>query len=555
MTDDFARDDPTDHPNRRRFLAALGALGVAGLAGCGGDGDSTASPTDTATATDTVATTSTDTTTGTETTAGTTTTGGGTPTDTVTDTPTPTVPPEQRPPTVTPSGIDVGAAPPDDAEVLFGGDVDTLEKWTGDWIVADDGSYFEIDVGSGDIQTQEPHGDCHLHIEFSPDASTGSGQSQGNSGVFMENRYEFQVLNNYENDTYSQGMAGAYYAQSPPLVDPARPPEEWQAYDIIWRGPRFEGGEVVHPGKAVQIFNGVVTQVHLNVAGPTTASLNPYQPHDRGGPLGLQDHGDSANRYRNVWYRPLPEPERQPSFRPDYDDDYQQTAYHPWPPEYPGVTSEAEGVTPVDAIDPGTWPDDPPGDATVLLSGGDLSNWEGPDGGSPGWTEEDGYVAVDPDAGNIRTAETFGDGQYHVEWRIPEDIDGPGNSGVLFANRYGIQIRDNHERVSRPTHWAGAYTDQGAPLANAVRSPGEWQTFDVVWEGPRFGDDDTLERPARVTVLLNGVVVQDRFYPKGPNRDDSAVVYTPHDPNAPLGLQGSDDPVHFRNVWYRPWYQ
>jgi hypothetical protein len=542
--------DPTA-ARRRTVLKGLGALSVVGLAGCGGDGNE-ATPTD-------AESTPTDTTSPPEsTTTAPETTGPGTTAPGTTGTPTPDVPPEDRPPAVTPGGIDVGAEPPSDAEILFGEGVDGLEKWTGDWEVADDGRYFRIDVGSGDIRTTDPFGDCHLHVEFSPpNDSTDTGQAKGNSGVFMENRYEFQVLNNRENETYSQGMAGAYYAQSPPLVDPARPSEEWQAYDIIWRGPRFEDGEVVHPGRAVQVFNGVVTQVHLNVAGPTTASLNPYSPHDRGGPLKLQDHDDSANRYRNVWYRPLPEPRRDAKLRTGYDENYQQPAYHPWPEAYQGVTTDVRGDTPVASIEPGQWPDDPPGDATVLLEGGDLSGWEGPDGGSPGWTTADGYVAAEPGAGNIRTASALGDGQYHAEYRIPEGAEGSGNSGVLLANRYEFRIRDNHETVSLPERWVGAYTGQAAPLANAARPPGEWQSVDVVWEGPRFERDGReLVRPARATVLLNGVVVQKRLVLDGQNTGEP-IEYDPsrsHPPEAPLGLGEGGDPVHFRNVWYRSFY-
>jgi len=543
------------HPRRRTFLKGLGALSIVGIAGCGGDDgtdtptDDRASPTATTEGTSTADPgTATPGTTAAETTA----------TETTVTTTEPSVPPERQPPSVTPSGIDVGAEPPSDAEILFGDGVDGLEKWTGDWDVADDGSYFQIDVGSGDIQTTESFGDCHLHIEFSlPNDSSDTGQSKGNSGVFMEGRYEFQVLNNWENDTYSQGMAGAYYAQSPPLVDPTRPSEEWQAYDIIWRGPRFEDGEVVHPGKAVQFFNGVVTQVHLNVAGPTTASLNPYEPHERGGPLRLQDHNDSANQYRNAWYRPLPEPRGDSPFRPDYDENYQQGEYHPWPEEYHGVTSSPQDDAPVAAVTPGQWPDDPPADATVLLADGDLSNWEGPDGGSPGWTEADGYVAVEPGAGNVQTTAALGDGQLHAEFRIPEAAAGGGDSGILLANRYEFQIRDNYETVSQPEQWVGAYTGQAAPLASPVRQPGEWQTFDVVWEGPRFEQEGrSLVRPARATVLLNGVVVQERLYLDGQNTGD-AIEYDPdraHPPEAPLGLEENGDPVHFRNVWHRSFY-
>jgi hypothetical protein len=566
--DPDSSDDGEGRASRRAFLRGVGALGVVGLAGCGGDGDgNTTTPTDTATPTDSATGTGTATDTTTTTPPGTTAasatpTDAGTPTDTATP---PTVPPEERPPSMTPAGT-VGS-PPGDATVLFGEGVDDLSKWEASgggeagWTVADDGSYFEIDPGAGGIRTADDIGDCHLHIEFKPpEDPAGTGQSWGNSGVFLMGRYEIQVLNNYENDTYNDGMAGAHYGQAPPMVDPARPPTEWQSFDFIWRGPNFEDGEVVDPARTITFFNGVLVHAHLNLTGSTANPPNPYSPHEEALPMSLQDHGYLV-RFRNVWYRSLPpesgvETGTNDQYRTGYDAEYRDTY-----DDDPVYTLEPRGGRyedggSVETVTPGESWGDPPSHATTLLGkDGSLEGWESADGGSPDWREGDGYVAVEPGAGNIQSTETFGDCRLHAEFRIPEDVSGVGanrgDSAVLLGNRYGISILDNHENVSEPTEWVGAYTGQAPPMASPTLPPGEWQSLDVLWEGPRFADDGSmLDRPGRLSALLNGVVVQKRLYLNGPNADGSVSTYGNHDPEQPLGLQENGDPVQFRNVWY-----
>jgi len=527
--------------NRRRFLKGLGVLGVAGLAGCGGDGSTETPPesaTATATATPGVTTAETATATDTATPADDTT---RSPTDTATGTlPGTPIPPGD----VTPAWT--AGEPPADATVLFGEGVEGLSKWQreggGDppWTVGD--GYFEVVPGSAWIETREPIGDCHVHVEFKPpEEPNEDGERVGNSGVFMMGQYEFQVLNNRIVDGTSNGMAGAYYAQAPPLVDSSRSPDEWQAYDIIWRGPNFEDGEVVDPARTTVFFNGVVTAAHLNVVGTTSgATPGPYAPHPEALPLQLQDH-DQVVRFRNIWYRSLG-PERDLSTAsPTYGSDYQQEAYAP-------NDGEAEDVGPGETMA------HHPSDATLLLGGGDLRGWTGPDGGSPGWTEADGYVVAEPGAGTITSEETVGDCQLHAEFRIPEGDSGenPGESAVLLANRYGFAIRAPGDDVE-PTQQAGGYPGQSPPLSDAVRPRGEWQSFDIVWEGPRFGSQNTiLSRYARATVLLNGMVVQHRLHPNGMNADGAISPYGPHSTEQPIGLAENGDPVHFRNVWFRP---
>lgn len=208
------------------------------------------------------------------------------------------------------------------------------------------------------------------------------------------------------------------------------------------------------------------------------------------------------------------------------------------------------------SVDPGgatTTP--PPSDATVLFDGTDLDRWEGVDGDDPGWTIHDESVEVEPGAGDIRTTESLGDCQLHLEWATPAAVSGDGqgraNSGVFLMDRYEIQVLDNYDNPTYADGYAGAVYGQFPPLVNACREPGVWQSYDVIWRGPRF-DGDAVERPARVTVFHNGIVVQDATTLLGPTTHRDVLDYEPHAPAAPLCLQDHGDRVRFRNVWYRP---
>jgi hypothetical protein len=209
--------------------------------------------------------------------------------------------------------------PPSDAIVLFDGK--DLSKWRdaksnpSGWIVRD--GYMEVPPrgtpGGGDIFTREEFGDCQLHLEFATPAEvTSQSQGRGNSGVFLMGLYEFQILDSYNNPTYADGTAGALYGQRPPLVNPARPPGEWQTYDIIFTAPRFDAnGKVTQPATITALRNGVLVQNHESYLGPSGhRNLTSY---DRTtatrGPLRLQDHGNPM-RFRNIWIRPLPESDR-----------------------------------------------------------------------------------------------------------------------------------------------------------------------------------------------------------------------------------------------------
>ncbi len=204
-------------------------------------------------------------------------------------------------------------SPPSDAVLLFGGT--DLSSWraardsgAAGWRVGD--GAVEVVPGTGDIESRQGFGDCQLHIEWmAPAPRSGEGQEAGNSGVYLMGRYEIQVLDSYQNQTYADGMAGAVYGQYPPLVNASRPPGEWQAYDIVFRRPRFDAqGRLRTPAYVTVIHNGVLVQDHVVLTGPTAHRRRPpYEAHPDRLPLRLQDHGQPV-RFRNVWIRNLEGP-------------------------------------------------------------------------------------------------------------------------------------------------------------------------------------------------------------------------------------------------------
>lgn len=199
--------------------------------------------------------------------------------------------------------------PPSDAIILFDGT--DLSKWQSDkgaaakWLVKD--GYMEVVPGTGEIRTREGFGDCQLHIEYAAPAKVeGDSQGRGNSGVFLMGRLEIQVLDSYNNVTYADGHAGAYYGVNPPMALPLRPPGEFQVYDIVFRRPIYRDGQPVDPGYVTVFMNGVLVQDHTPIEGPGGhMGRSRPGPFPDKGPLSLQDHGNPT-RFRNIWYRELP---------------------------------------------------------------------------------------------------------------------------------------------------------------------------------------------------------------------------------------------------------
>jgi hypothetical protein len=161
--------------------------------------------------------------------------------------------------------------------------------------------------GAGNIQTKQKFGDCQLHIEWrTPSPASGEGQFRGNSGIFFMGRYELQVLDNYNNRTYSNGQAGSIYKQHIPLVNACKPPGEWQTYDVIFTAPRFgTNGNIIIPARITVLQNGILVQNNSTIWGDSEYIGSPaYHQHAAKEAIHLQDHGDAVS-YRNIWIREL----------------------------------------------------------------------------------------------------------------------------------------------------------------------------------------------------------------------------------------------------------
>ncbi|HWE35370.1 MAG TPA: DUF1080 domain-containing protein [Isosphaeraceae bacterium] len=197
-----------------------------------------------------------------------------------------------------------------------------------------------------------------------------------------------------------------------------------------------------------------------------------------------------------------------------------------------------------------------PSDAVVLFGGKDASRWHDGRGGPARWKVEDGALVVAAGTGAIVSNEEFGDCQLHIEWAAPDpprgSDQGRGNSGVMLMGRYEIQVLDNYKSLTYPDGQAGAIYGQYPPLVNACRPPGQWQMYDIIFTAPRFKADGSLETPAHVTVLLNGVLLHDHTALLGPMVYRALARYTPHGPKGPILLQDHGNPVRFRNIWARP---
>jgi hypothetical protein len=211
-------------------------------------------------------------------------------------------------------------------------------------------------------------------------------------------------------------------------------------------------------------------------------------------------------------------------------------------------------------VDPGTasTPDVPgraPSDAVILFDGKDLSKWAHKDGSAAKWKVANGYAEVVAKTGYIYSRQAFGDCQLHVEFAEPLPPKGTdqerGNSGVFLMGLYEIQVLDSFENKTYADGQAAAVYGQYPPLVNASRPPGKWQSYDIVFHGPRFDASGKLLRPARVTVFHNGVLAQDNVMLTGPTEHGERPPYKPTPEKLPLALQDHGDPVRYRNIWIR----
>lgn len=204
-------------------------------------------------------------------------------------------------------------------------------------------------------------------------------------------------------------------------------------------------------------------------------------------------------------------------------------------------------------IDPGQG-NQPPSDAIILFDGSNLDKWKSVNGGPAPWKIVDGVLVVKTGSGNIQTKQEFTDFQLHIEWMIPTSIEGEGqehgNSGIFLQGRYEIQVLGSYDNKTYVNGMAASVYKQSIPLVNATLPAGTWQTYDIIYTAPRFNEDGSLKSKARVTVLLNGVVVQNNFKIEGKTLYIGEPYYEAHGA-APLMLQDHNNPVHYRNIWIR----
>jgi hypothetical protein len=230
-----------------------------------------------------------------------------------------------------------------------------------------------------------------------------------------------------------------------------------------------------------------------------------------------------------------------------------------------GKPEETEVWEPVPkVVTAGKTTSDAPSDAVVLFDGKNLDKWAMVEDGSPAkWTVKDGVFTVDKKTGNIQTKQSFGSYQLHIEWKVPANITGTGqgrgNSGIFLASigkgdaGYELQVLDSYNNKTYVNGMAGSIYKQLIPLANPTKAPGSWNTYDVIWTAPTF-DGDKVKTPARVTVLFNGVLVQNDIELQGPTQYIGKAGYRAAHGPAPIKLQSHGDksePLSFRNIWVR----
>ena len=239
-----------------------------------------------------------------------------------------------------------------------------------------------------------------------------------------------------------------------------------------------------------------------------------------------------------------------------------QNKYPDTPPEVSPMPMKPEMTeiwTPeVKVVTPGKTSADAPADAIVLFNGKDLAQWRSTktSGAAAPWKiMPGGYMEVAPGSGDIQTAATFGDCQLHIEWSAPDSVkeagQGRGNSGVFFQNRYELQILDSYKNRTYANGQAGSIYKDHPPLANAMRGPLEWNTYDVVYTAPRFKADSTLDAPARITVFHNGVLVQNNSTIHGLTLYIGLHNYPNAHGDDVIRLQDHGNKTQFRNIWIR----
>jgi hypothetical protein len=218
------------------------------------------------------------------------------------------------------------------------------------------------------------------------------------------------------------------------------------------------------------------------------------------------------------------------------------------------VTTEVWKPVPK-VITPGKTVPDAPSDAIILFNGSSDSAWQHKNGDKIKWTIGEKALTVKASSGDIQTKQKFGDCQLHIEWRTPAEVKGEGqgrgNSGIFFMGRYEVQVLDSYNSATYSNGQAGSVYKQHIPLVNACRPPGEWQTYDIIFTAPRFSDNGNVLEPGRLTVIQNGVLVQNNVTIWGKTSYIGSPTYEKHEAKEPIVLQDHGNPTSFRNIWIR----
>ncbi len=197
----------------------------------------------------------------------------------------------------------------------------------------------------------------------------------------------------------------------------------------------------------------------------------------------------------------------------------------------------------------------PTSDAIILFDGSNLDEWENEKGGEAKWQLDEGAMTVVKKSGSIRTKKSFGNCQLHIEWRAPENVvgdgQGRGNSGIFLQERYEVQVLDSYNNVTYSNGQAGSIYKQHIPLVNVCKAPGEWQTYDIFYTSPVFKDNGNVEKPGYITVIHNGVLIQNHVELKGSSVYIGEPKYEKHNAKEPISLQDHGNPVSYRNIWIR----
>jgi len=219
----------------------------------------------------------------------------------------------------------------------------------------------------------------------------------------------------------------------------------------------------------------------------------------------------------------------------------------------PKLSEYYEPAAPV--VTPGKTASDAPSDAIILFDGKDASKWKSKSGDAAGWTVGDGALTVKAGSGEIISKDAFGDCQLHIEWRTPSvvkgDGQGRGNSGIFLMGKYELQVLDNYNNKTYVNGQAGSIYKELPPLVNACRPPGEWQVYDVIFTAPTFNENGSPKTQARITVIHNGVLVQNNQSIWGATQYIGIPNYEKHAAKESIHLQDHGNPVSFRNIWVR----